>query len=107
MVTLQSVSQQRVQLRVELGFLLQHVKEQLVLCGAGDLRLLQPALHHLHLRLLLGRLQTLKRSDRRVCYTVFVFTHRYQLLTLIIIMTHITYETLLFYCNYINMITFI
>lgn len=59
-VTLQRVPKQRVQLRVELGFLLQHVKEQLVLCGAGDLRLLQPALHHLHLRLLLGGLEALE-----------------------------------------------
>lgn len=59
-VTLQCIPQQCVQLRVELSLLLQHVKEQLVLCGAGDLRLLQPAFHHLHLRLPLGCLETLK-----------------------------------------------
>lgn len=58
-ITLQSVPQQSVQLRVELGLLLQHVEEQLVLRGAGDLRLLQPALHHLHLGLTLGGLQAL------------------------------------------------
>lgn len=66
-VTLQSVPQQGVQLRVELRLLLQHVKEELVLGGARDLRLLQPALHHLHLRLLLGGLQTLHRSQRQQC----------------------------------------
>lgn len=65
-VTLQRIPKQRVQLRVELGFLLQHVKEQLVLCGAGDLRLLQPALHHLHLRLPLGRLEALETVQ--ACY---------------------------------------
>lgn len=58
-VTLQGVPKQRVQLRVELGLLLQHVEEQLVLCGASDLRLLEPALHHLHLGLTLGGLQAL------------------------------------------------
>jgi hypothetical protein len=35
------------------------VEQQLVLSGAGDLSLLQPALHHLHLGLPLSRLQTL------------------------------------------------
>lgn len=62
-VTLERVPEQRVQLGVELGFLLQHVKEQLVLGGAGDLRLLQPALHHLHLRLPLGGLEALETSQ--------------------------------------------
>lgn len=64
--TLQSIPQQRVQLWVKLRFLLQHVKEQLVLCGAGNLSLLQSALHHLHLRLPLSCLQALKRSDHSV-----------------------------------------
>lgn len=57
--TLQGAAQQGVQLRVDLGFLFEHVEEQLVLCGAVDLSLLQPALHHLELRLLLSSLQTL------------------------------------------------
>lgn len=62
-VTLQGVSQQRVQLWVELGLLLQHVEEQLVLRGAGDLCLLQTALHHLHLGLPLGGLETLETEE--------------------------------------------
>lgn len=57
--TLQSAAQQGVQLRVDLSFLLEHVEEQLVLRGAVDLRLVQPALHHLQLGVLLSRLQTL------------------------------------------------
>lgn len=57
--TLQGAAQQSVQLRVDLSFLLQHVEQQLVLGGAVDLRLLQPALHHLQLRVLLSSLQTL------------------------------------------------
>lgn len=57
--TLQSAAQQGVQLRVDLSFLLEHVEEQLVLRGAVDLCLLQPALHHLQLGVLLSRLQTL------------------------------------------------
>ncbi len=73
-VTLQRVPQQCVQLRVELGLLLQHVEEQLVLCGAGDLRLLQPALHHLHLRLSLGCLEPLKRSECRL-YTMLTLLY--------------------------------
>lgn len=64
--TLQSIPQQRVQLWVKLCLLLQHVKEQLVLCGAGNFSLLQSALHHLHLRLPLSCLQALKRSDHSV-----------------------------------------
>ncbi len=75
MVTLESVPQQCVQLRVELGLLLQHVKEQLVLCGAGDLRLLQPALHHLYLRLPLGCLETLKTADIYTTFTVLFTLH--------------------------------
>lgn len=57
--TLQSAAQQGVQLRVDLSLLLEHVEEQLVLRGAVDLGLLQPALHHLQLGVLLSRLQTL------------------------------------------------
>lgn len=57
--TLQGAAQQGVQLRVDLCLLLQHVEQQLVLGGAVDLGLLQPALHHLQLGLLLRRLQTL------------------------------------------------
>lgn len=57
--TLQSAAQQSVQLRVDLRLLLQHVEQQLVLGGAVDLGLLQRALHHLHLGVLLGRQQTL------------------------------------------------
>lgn len=52
-LTLQSVAQQSLQLWVDLCLLLQHVEEQLVLCGAVDLSLLQPALHHLQLGVLL------------------------------------------------------
>lgn len=61
--TLQSAAQQSVQLWVDLRFLLQHVEQQLVLGGAVDLSLLQPALHHLQLRVLLSRLQTLIHDD--------------------------------------------
>lgn len=57
--TLQGAAQQGVQLRVDLSLLLQHVEEQLVLGGAVDLGLLQPALHHLQLGVFLSRLQTL------------------------------------------------
>lgn len=62
--TLQGAAQQGVQLRVDLRLLLQHVEQQLVLGGAVDLRLLQPALHHLQLGVLLRRLQTLKGAER-------------------------------------------
>lgn len=58
--TLESVPEQGVQLRVELGFLLEHVEEQLVLCGAVYLRLFQTALHHFDLRLLLCSLKALR-----------------------------------------------
>ena len=61
--TLQSAAQQSVQLWVNLSFLLQHVEQQLVLGGAVDLSLLQPALHHLQLGILLSRLQTLTHGD--------------------------------------------
>lgn len=51
--TLQGAPQQSVQLWVDFSLLLQHVEQQLVLGGAVDLRLLQPALHHLQLGVLL------------------------------------------------------
>lgn len=75
--TLQSAAQQSVQLRVDLSFLLQHVEQQLVLGGAVDLCLLQSALHHLQLRILLRCLQTLTMAthsrqvntgDAALCY---------------------------------------
>lgn len=63
--TLQGAPQQSVQLRVDLSLLLQHVEQQLVLGGAVDLGLLQPALHHLQLGLLLRRLQTLTKTTQQ------------------------------------------
>lgn len=62
--TLQSAAQQGIQLWVDLGLLLQHVEEQLVLGGAVYLRLLQPPLHHLQLGVLLSCQQTLKVDVR-------------------------------------------
>lgn len=59
-LTLQSIPKQCIQLWIELGFLLQHVEQQLVLSGAIDLSLFQPALHHLDLRLLLSCLEPLR-----------------------------------------------
>lgn len=72
--TLQGAAQQGVELWVDLSFLLQHVEEQLVLCGAVDLSLLQPALHHLELGILLSRLQTLPQHTgyQRICHCKFV-----------------------------------
>lgn len=66
--TLQGAAQQSVQLWVDLSFLLQHVEQQLVLGGAVDLRLLQPALHHLQLGILLRRLQTLTVTTPQTGY---------------------------------------
>lgn len=63
--TLQRAAKQSVQLWVDLRFLLQHVEQQLVLGGAIDLRLLQSALHHLHLGILLSRQQPLTHDDTR------------------------------------------
>lgn len=62
--TLQSAAQQGVQLWVDLGLFLQHVEQQLVLGGAVDLCLLQPALHNFQLGVLLSRLQTLTVTTR-------------------------------------------
>ena len=63
--TLQCAAQKRIKLRVDLSFLLQHVEQQLVLGGAVDLSLLQPALHHLQLGVFLSRLQTLTRTTQQ------------------------------------------
>lgn len=63
-LTLQSAAKQGIELWVDLSFFLQHVEEQLVLGGAVDLSLLQPALHHLQLGILLSRLQALTETGR-------------------------------------------
>lgn len=52
--TLESVPKQRIQLGIKLCLLLQHVEQELVLSCAVDLSLLESALHHLDLRLLLS-----------------------------------------------------
>jgi len=65
--TLQSVPQQRIQFRVKLCLLFQHVEEQLVLSGTVDLSLLESPLQHLYLRFLLSSLQTLKACSQDEC----------------------------------------
>lgn len=74
--TLQGTPQQSVQLRVDLSLLLQHVEQQLVLGGAVDLRLLQPALHHLQLGVLLRRLQTLRATAVKLAVMFLSWTDK-------------------------------